>query len=796
MTAVQRICDKLKREGYLDADVESKFTLGAGSAGEIFLPPPKHLLDKNNSKSVGHSLMPKLKEGLPTLAEMSLSAEELKRLTALGLGIANANTLKIGKAAISEGIIHTIHQRWKNSEVIRIKCHDLSRSHMRTTHHLLEMKTGGIVVWRAGSIIILYRGTDYEPPYVKAARSLGIALKPLDNMKYEVDKCSLNTTAGCMLPPRKTDYEREIDSLLDGMGPRSTDWWGYDPLPVDADLLPAVVPGYKKPFRVLPYGTKPKLTDNEMTRLRRLGRQPSPHFTLGINKHLQGLACAMAKLWELSEIAKIALKQEVQNTDGEKMAEELKWLTGGSLLSRDREFIVFYRGKDFLPASVAAVLEERKAMEKDEIIQLKEMAQTPSQGEIMPVNSDIVSQIAEAREQWIHGEEQRKVKQEASRDKQIVAARSLDSKLKIALGKEVETEKEIVDIEKDFNPADKETITEEERFMLRKLGLRMKPFLILGRRGVFDGVVENMHLHWKYRDLVKTISKEKTIAQVNDTARMLEYESGGLLVAVERVSKGHAIIVYRGKNYRRPTVLRRKSLLTKNAALKRSIHIQRHESLNLHTLQLERNIERLKSHLEKVEGKNEEIGKLLTKNLDATYLSKDKDGISMKSTAKLDCSYPSKDEEEITMHLTKDLDSAGSENSMGEQDATYFDHCDGDNENEDNLSMFQTVKASADSEKTKTGTVGHGHIKNNMPENLYRAEPLSNKKRLILRRQALQMEKRAQFHVGKSNVLSGIAKSIRSYFQKHALVIVSVKGCARGTSIQETVFQLEEATGG
>jgi hypothetical protein len=44
----------------------------------------------------------------------------------------------------------------------------------------------------------------------------------------------------------------EADQLLEGLGPRFTDWWGYEPLPVDADLLPAIVPGYKKPFRLHP----------------------------------------------------------------------------------------------------------------------------------------------------------------------------------------------------------------------------------------------------------------------------------------------------------------------------------------------------------------------------------------------------------------------------------------------------------------------------------------------------------------------------------------------------------------
>lgn len=109
---------------------------------------------------------------------------------------------------------------------------------------------------------------------------------------------------------------------------------------------------------------------------------------------------------------------------------------------------------------------------------------------------------------------------------------------------------------------------------------------ISGIRGVFDGVIENMHLHWKHRELVKLISKQKTLSFVEDTARLLEYESGGILVAIERVPKGYALIYYRGKNYRRPSSLRPRNLLTKAKALKRSVEIQRHEvgSVILHLI--------------------------------------------------------------------------------------------------------------------------------------------------------------------------------------------------------------------
>nr|GMD51443.1 CRM-domain containing factor CFM2, chloroplastic [Ipomoea batatas] len=144
---------------------------------------------------------------------------------------------------------------------------------------------------------------------------------------------------------------------------------------------------------------------------------------------------------------------------------------------------------------------------------------------------------------------------------------------------------------------DKEGLTEEERYMLRRVGLRMKAFLLLGRRGVFDGTVENMHLHWKYRELVKIIAGRKSIGEVQQIARMLERESGGILVAIERTSKGYAIIVYRGKNYTRPASLRPQTLLSKKQAMKRSIEAQRRQSLKLHVLKLNRNIEDLRLKL-------------------------------------------------------------------------------------------------------------------------------------------------------------------------------------------------------
>lgn len=68
---------------------------------------------------------------------------------------------------------------------------------------------------------------------------------------------------------------------------------------------------------------------------------------------------------------------------------------------------------------------------------------------------------------------------------------------------------------------------------------------------------------------------QKGYGQVMYTAKMLEAESGGILVSVDKLKEGHAIIIYRGRNYRRPLTPVRGNLLTKRKALQRSLEMQR-----------------------------------------------------------------------------------------------------------------------------------------------------------------------------------------------------------------------------
>ncbi|KAG8635126.1 CRM-domain containing factor CFM2, chloroplastic isoform X2 [Manihot esculenta] len=812
-SAIQRIADKLRSLGFTEDNPQPKVTdpnlqSDTKPVGEIFIPLPNQL----PKYRVGHTLDPswstpenpvprpgsgnaivryhELKKVVkkerearkrepkpPTLAELNLPEEELRRLRRIG--IAEKRKLKVGKAGITEGIVNGIHERWRKAEVVKIVCEDICRMNMKRTHDLLERKTGGLVVWRAGSKIVLYRGVNYKYPYflsddttTNETSTVAVHGTYVDHKGDKMESCAsadgikscgLTPTGNIVRPaliqgvgspnrvrfqmPGEAQLAEESDRLLDGLGPRFTDWWGYDPLPVDADLLPAIVPGYRKPFRLLPYGVNPKLTNDEMTTLKRLGRPLPCHFALGRNRKLQGLASAIVKLWEKCEIAKIAVKKGVQNTNSEMMAEELKWLTGGILLSRDREFIVLYRGKDFLPSAVSSALKKRRKhvihVDKQRIdhsIAAGEDTKEPEDIKDRTIDSDSRDEFYSAKGQSLNL---------SSRSNEEAIKRT-SIRLSMALEKKAKAEKLLLELENSETPQqpeiDKEGITEEERYMLRKVGLKMKPFLLLGRRGVFDGTIENMHLHWKYRELVKLICKEKDFEAVHEVAQILEAESGGILVAVERVSQGYAIVVYRGKNYRRPPCLRPSSLLNKKEAMKRSLEAQRRESLKLHVLKLTKDINDLKLKL----AEDKKAHKVVSFN------EVKEDMHEMESAV-----HPQSDSV-IPSYCKEDLEVTGST-----KESTA-------NESKESISISR--------EKGE-----------NMPSKVIH---LSNRDRLMLRKQALKMKKRPVLAVGRSNIVTGVAKVIKAHFEKYPLAIVNVKGRAKGTSVQEVVFQLEQATGG
>ncbi|XP_061344994.1 CRM-domain containing factor CFM3, chloroplastic/mitochondrial-like [Gastrolobium bilobum] len=549
-----------------------------------------------------------------TLAELTLGEEELSRLRTLGMQI--REKVNIPKAGLTQAVIDKIHHEWSKNEVVKLKFHEILARDMKLAHQIFERRTRGLVIWKSGSFMWVYRSGNYEGPTYSSLRNE----KKGDDHHFVPDVSADSNAMPSLLeksepvlrnhehPENMTVEEAEFNRLLDGLGPRFGEWWGTGILPVDADLLPPVVPGYKTPLRLLPTGMRPGMTDDELTSMRKLSKSLPCHFALGRNRNLQGLACAILELWEKSLVAKIAVKRGLVNTNNELMAGELKKLTGGTLLLRNKYYIVIYRGKDFVPTSVAAVLVERQELTKqvqdiEEKVRCRAVDVTPP-GEDENGQAGSLAEFYEAQARWgrdISTEEREQMVKEAAEAKNVKLVRKIERKLAVAQAKRLRAENLLAKLQASMVPTgpdyDQETITDEERARLHAVALGMKAYLLLGIRGVFGGVIENMHLHWRHRELVKLITKQKNLAFVEDTARFLEFESGGILVAIDRIPKGFSLIYYRGKNYRRPITLRPRNLLTKAKALKRSIAMQQHEALSQHITELVEKIEEMKKEL-------------------------------------------------------------------------------------------------------------------------------------------------------------------------------------------------------
>lgn len=568
------------------------------------------------------------KEKVPTAAELSLDKELLWRLRGEARKI--RNWVKVNKAGVIEAVVDEVHSVWAKNELVMLRiglplCRNMDRA-----REIVEFKTGGLVVWSKKDMLVAYRGCDYEKTRIRNNASTkkkptNLAsnhqeLKPNassvggeDEEDFQMMPYGILGEAG-QFPIDRSLYEREGDRLLEGLGPRFVDWWYPKPLPVDGDLLPEIVPGFKTPFRLPPPKVRPKLTDDELTYLRKFALYLPTHFVLGRNRGLQGLAASILKLWERCIIAKIAIKWGVPNTNNGLMASELKHLTGGVLLLRNKFFIILYRGKDFLPGDVASLVVEREMELRQWQLFEEDMrnksTRVLSLGEEASVSTSVTGTLSE-----FHGirkicgqsevsDSEADVQFLAEKDRLQKLLRRKEFKLAILKRKIGRTAKELSKLNSVWKPSeeepDQELMTVEERECLKKIGLKMTHVLVLGRRGVFDGVIEGMHQHWKHREVVKVISKQRSYSQVILTATILERESGGKLVSVDKQKEGYSIIIYRGKNYRRPIRLGN-NLLDKRKALQRSLDMQRLGSLRFFAYQREQEISELKLRLEDLE---------------------------------------------------------------------------------------------------------------------------------------------------------------------------------------------------
>ncbi|KAL5649375.1 hypothetical protein ACJX0J_040184, partial [Zea mays] len=107
---------------------------------------------------------------------------------------------------------------------------------------------------------------------------------------------------------------------------------------------------------------------------------------------------------------------------------------------------------------------------------------------------------------------------------------------------------------------DPELLTAEQLQAYKKIGFRNRNYVPVGVRGVFGGVVQNMHMHWKFHETVQVCCDNFPKEKIKEMAAMLTRLSGGIVINIHNTK---TIIMFRGRNYRQPKNLIPFNTLTK-----------------------------------------------------------------------------------------------------------------------------------------------------------------------------------------------------------------------------------------
>lgn len=144
---------------------------------------------------------------------------------------------------------------------------------------------------------------------------------------------------------------------------------------------------------------------------------------------------------------------------------------------------------------------------------------------------------------------------------------------------------------------DPEILTPEEHFYFLKMGIKCRNYVPIGRRGIYQGVILNMHLHWKKHQTLQVIVKTFSAEEVKEIAAELARLTGGIVLDIQ---EENTIIMYRGKNYSQPPteIMSPRSTLSRKKALDKSLHMDALRAVRKFIPRLEHDLELLQAKSE------------------------------------------------------------------------------------------------------------------------------------------------------------------------------------------------------
>ncbi|KAK7393743.1 hypothetical protein VNO78_22307 [Psophocarpus tetragonolobus] len=167
---------------------------------------------------------------------------------------------------------------------------------------------------------------------------------------------------------------------------------------------------------------------------------------------------------------------------------------------------------------------------------------------------------------------------------------------------------------------DPEILTPEEHFFFLKMGLKCKNYVPVGRRGIYQGVILNMHLHWKKHQTLKVVVKTFSAEEVREIAVELARLSGGIVLDIH---EDNTIIMYRGKNYSQPPteIMSPRVSLSRKKALDKSKYRDALRAVRRYIPRLEQELEILRAQFKSTAESNTEAAEAIQNNDKASFES-------------------------------------------------------------------------------------------------------------------------------------------------------------------------------
>lgn len=203
-----------------------------------------------------------------------------------------------------------------------------------------------------------------------------------------------------------------------------------------------------------------------------------------------------------------------------------------------------------------------------------------------------------------------------------------EEKILFKLNKARRKEKRLVEALEKIEPADSsdtthdpEILTPEEHFYFLKMGIKGKNYVPVGRRGIYQGVILNMHLHWKKHQTVKVVVKTFSPEEVKEIAAELARLTGGMVLDIH---EENTIIMYRGKNYSQPPteIMSPRVSLSRKKALDKSKYRDGLRAVRKHIPKLEQDLRLLQSQAKLNSKSNGDFIEHVQESVDDTDKSK------------------------------------------------------------------------------------------------------------------------------------------------------------------------------